>query len=60
MTELESKSVSDKIRACLAELTEEERQLLGKVITAEREKLHMKQPRHINDDIWKAVTEVLK
>lgn len=44
----------------LKALTLEERELLGRVVQAERDKLHMKNPRGINDDLRRAVTEIIK
>ena len=50
----------ERVRTILSDLTVQERQLLTAVLKAEREKLYMKLPRGINEDIWKAVTEVIK
>lgn len=44
----------------LKALSSEERELLARVIVAEREKLHMKKPRDIKDDIFNAVQETIK
>ena len=49
-----------KLHGILKELEEEERELLSKVIKAEQQKLHMKQPRNINDDLWKALVETIR
>ncbi len=49
-----------KLHSILKELEEEERELLSKVIKAEQQKLHMKQPRNINDDLWKALVETIR
>ena len=49
-----------QIEAILRDLTPEEREILWRVIKAERDKLHMKNPRGINEDIWKAITEIVK
>ena len=49
-----------QIEAILRDLTPEEREILWRVIKAERDKLHMKNPRGINEDIWKAITEIIK
>jgi hypothetical protein len=46
--------------AILRELSPEEREILWRVIKAERDKLYMKNPRGINEDIWKAITEIIK
>lgn len=46
--------------AILMSLSAEERELLDRVIVAEREKLHMKVPRNIKEDILKAVLETIK
>ena len=49
-----------QIEAILRDLTPEEREILWRVIKAERHKLYMKNPRGINEDIWKAITEIIK
>lgn len=46
--------------AILRKLSAEEQEILWKVIKAERDKLHMKNPRGINEDIEKAITEIIK
>jgi hypothetical protein len=52
--------VKKQTEAILKRLSPEEQALLWKVIKAERDKLHMKNPRGINEEIWKAVTEIIK
>lgn len=52
--------IGERIRAILEELSREERQLLAAVISAERDKLFMKLPRGINDDVWRVVSETIK
>ncbi len=52
--------VKEQTHRILQELSPEERELLWRVIKAERDKLHMGTPRGINDDIWKAVRETIK
>ena len=59
MSEAESER-QQKLLSILKELEEDERELLSKVIKAEQQKLHMKQPRNINDDLWKALTETIR
>ncbi len=49
-----------KLHSILKELEEVERELLSKVIKAEQQKLHMKLPRNINDDLWKALAETIR
>lgn len=49
-----------KLHNILKELEEDERELLSKVIKAEQQKLHMKQPRNINDDLWKVLVETIR
>lgn len=49
-----------KIRAILENLAETEQKLLSAVITAERDKLYMQKPRGINEDLWRALTEIIK
>lgn len=53
-------SIREKFNLIIQKLTEEEKSLLKKIIKLEREKLYMSKPRGINDDIYKAVTEVIK
>jgi hypothetical protein len=54
------KSLADKTKEILGELSTDEQQLLVRIIRAEQDKLHMKTPRDIKDDLWKALTEVFK
>jgi hypothetical protein len=49
-----------KIRAILENLSEDEQKLLSAVLTAERNKLYMQKPRYINDDLWQALTEIIR
>jgi hypothetical protein len=49
-----------KIHAILMNLSEDEQKLLNAVITAEGNKLYMQKPRYINDDLWKALTEIVR
>jgi hypothetical protein len=49
-----------QIESILRKLSAEEQEILWKVIKAERDKLHMKNPRGINEDIGKAITEIIK
>jgi len=49
-----------QVEEILKGLSADERELLGRIVKAERDKLHMKNPRGINDDIRKAVTEIIK
>ncbi len=49
-----------RIHEILMNLTELEQKLLSAVITAERDKLYMQKPRGINDDLWKALTEIIR
>jgi hypothetical protein len=49
-----------QIEEILKGLSPDERELLWRVVKAERDKLHMKNPRGINEDIKRAVTEIVK
>lgn len=49
-----------KIHAILMNLSGDEQKLLNAVITAEGNKLYMQKPQHINDDLWKALTEIIR
>ncbi|MBD1892934.1 hypothetical protein [Coleofasciculus sp. FACHB-SPT9] len=59
-SEAGQKPITEQVRAIIEELSSEEKQFLSRVVKAERAKLHMRNPRHINDDIWSAITEVIK
>ncbi|NJK68549.1 MAG: hypothetical protein HC941_20280 [Microcoleus sp. SU_5_3] len=52
--------MKQQIEELLKNLSPDERELLWRVVKAERDKLHMKNPRGINDDIKRAVTEIVK
>jgi hypothetical protein len=52
--------VQPKIRTILEELTREERQLLSRVLTAEQRNLYMQDHPGINEELWKALTDVIK
>ncbi|MEQ8970387.1 MAG: hypothetical protein RIE73_08325 [Coleofasciculus sp. C1-SOL-03] len=56
----EFEDVKQQTEAILKRLSSEERELLWRVVKAERDKLYMKTPRGINDDIWQAITEIVK
>ncbi len=60
MTESKDQALREKTRALIAELSTDEQRLLSGVIKAEREKLHLRLPRNINDDLWKVLSEVIK
>jgi hypothetical protein len=60
MLTAEKELIKEKTVAILQELNLSERELMLKVIKAEREKLHMSRPRGIYEDIWKIVTETIK
>lgn len=53
-------SIKEEFNSIIQKLTQEEKNLLQKIIKVERDKLYMSKPRGINDDIYKAVTEVIK
>ncbi len=62
MTEKKKHEVREELRKVFEELTEEERQLLSRVVLVERGFLHQKEPRKglVSDDLMKAVREVIK
>jgi len=60
MPENREQSLKEHSRIAISELTKEEQQLLSGIIKAEREKLHMKLPKYIKDDLWKVICEVIK
>jgi hypothetical protein len=49
-----------KIHAILMNLSEDEQKLLNAVIMAEGNMLYKLKPRGIYDDLWKALTEVIR
>jgi hypothetical protein len=55
-----STSGQARIHAILFNLTEPEQRLLSAVITAERDKLYMQRPRGINDDLWRALADIIR
>jgi predicted YcjX-like family ATPase len=59
MSEAEE-DMKKQVTQILKGLSADERELLAKIIQAERDKLYMKTPRGINDDIRKAVIEIIK
>ena len=59
MSEAED-DMKKQVTEILKGLSTDERELLAKIIEAERDKLHMKNPRGIHDDIKKAVKEIVK
>ena len=50
----------NKLRAILEELTDEEQRLFSAVLKVEQQKLHMERPRHIQDDLWKVISETIR
>ena len=60
MSEISDRSLAEKTKEILGELSPEDRQLLVQIIRAESDKLHMKKPHGIQDDLWKIVTEAIK
>ncbi|MCG5056765.1 MAG: hypothetical protein KA714_01800 [Limnoraphis sp. WC205] len=53
---IESNSLQDP----LADVSPEAKEIIERVLQAERDKLYMKTPRNINDDILKIIKEVVK
>jgi hypothetical protein len=49
-----------KIHAILTNLSEEEQKLFSAVLAVERNELYMQKPRDINDDLWQALTEIIR
>jgi hypothetical protein len=49
-----------RVREILENLSEDEQKLLSAVIAAERDKLYMQKPRGINEDLWRALTEIVR
>jgi hypothetical protein len=51
---------SAEIRPILEDLSTPERRLLSEVLRVERENRDAQQPQKINDDIWRALTEIIQ
>jgi hypothetical protein len=51
---------SDKIEDPINSASAEVKQIIERVLQAERDKLYMKNPRNINDDILKIIKEVIQ
>lgn len=60
MSTTRDQALKEHTRAIISDLSSDEQRLLSGVIKAEREKLHMKLPRNIHEDLWKVVVEVIK
>ncbi len=60
MSDNRDQALKEHTRLAISELSTEEQRLLSGIVKAEREKLHMKLPRNINEDLWKVVSEVIK
>lgn len=52
--------IETKVRDILLDLTEDERTLLQKVIQSEKERIHMKRPHGIYDDIRESIEQVIR
>lgn len=60
-TDISDKSLSERVRELVVELSPEEQSVLMGVIRAEQDKIHMKTvPKGINDEIWKVILGVIK
>jgi hypothetical protein len=49
-----------KIRAVLMSLTEPERKFLSAVIAAERDELSVQKPGEIHEELWQALTVIIR
>jgi hypothetical protein len=52
--------VEEEVRSILAELSEEERELLSRVLDVERDKLHMKVPHGVNDELSEVIEQTIE
>jgi hypothetical protein len=52
-------NVEEEVRNILAELSEEEQELLSRVLDVERDKLHMKNPIGINDALSEVIEQTI-
>ncbi|MEB3281312.1 MAG: hypothetical protein VKK42_20555 [Lyngbya sp.] len=55
-----TESDSNNLQDPLADASPEVREIIERVLQAERDKLYMKVPRNINDDILKIIKEVVR
>ena len=52
--------MSDDVQQPITDAPPEVREIIERVLQAEKDKLYMKNPRHINDDILKIIREVVQ
>jgi FixJ family two-component response regulator len=60
MSQANEAEMQKKIREVLQQLSKDEQQLLSQVIKAEKDRIHMKLPRGIYDELHAAVARVIK
>lgn len=60
MPKSEDELMKQKIRDIIRELTDSEKEILWKIIKAERDRLYMSKPRGIYEEIMKAIQEEIK
>jgi len=58
--EMNQESTINKVQEPITNAPPEVRQIIEQVLQAEKDKLYMKNPRHINDDILKIVKEAVQ
>ncbi|WP_413165554.1 hypothetical protein ACL6C3_03995 [Capilliphycus salinus ALCB114379] len=56
----QTESDSNNLQDPLADASPEVKEIIERVLQAERDKLYMKNPRNINDDILKIIKEVVQ
>lgn len=52
--------MSDDVQQPITDAPPEVREIIERVLQAEKDKLYMKTPRHINDDILQIIKEVVQ
>ncbi|MBW4574431.1 MAG: hypothetical protein KME08_04015 [Aphanothece sp. CMT-3BRIN-NPC111] len=52
--------MSDDVQQPITDAPPEVREIIERVLQAEKDKLYMKNPRHINDDILQIIKEVVQ
>jgi hypothetical protein len=57
---MSNESNLDRVQEPIAKAPTEVRQILEKVLQLEKDKLYLKAPRNINDDILKIVKEIIQ
>jgi len=60
MTEVTNKIENDSVQTPITSASPEVQEIIERVLKLEKEKLYLRFPRHINDDILKIIKEVVQ